>query len=425
VRSSLRLNRYFLVSPSPKQAALLLVPQLEALYGGAAGGGKSIALFMAALQYVDYPEYRALLLRRTYADLRLPGALMDVGHRWLDGTDARWSPSEYAWHFPSGAQVRYGYLETELDRLRYQSTEWHFIGADELTQFTETQYRFLFSRLRRRRGSPIPLRMRGASNPGGPGHDWVKARFLDGRAEDRVFIPARVDDNPGLEREEYARTLGHLDPVSRRQYLDGDWTARHAGSMFRREWLPAVPGAPRMRRVVRYWDLAATEPKRTNDDPDYTVGVLAGLGEDGLTYIRDVQRFRLSPGSRDRRIAATAFSDGREVEIWEEHEPGASGVAQIAAHRQMLSAYAFRGDRKDVHTDVRASVLASHAEGGRVKVVAGPWNGEFWDELEAYPLGAHDDQVVAASGAYLKLTSGGGVMDYYRQEYEAQRGEAG
>jgi len=84
-----RMTKYIPHTPFPQQAAFLLLPHREVLYGGAAGGGKSDALLMAALQYVDVPGYRALLLRRTFADLALPGALMDRAETWLAGTDAR------------------------------------------------------------------------------------------------------------------------------------------------------------------------------------------------------------------------------------------------------------------------------------------------------------------------------------------------
>ena len=116
----------------------------EAFYGGAAGGGKSDCLLMAALQYVDIPDYAAILFRKTYADLTLPGALMDRARDWLSGTDARWKDEEKTWLFPSGASITFGYLENEQDKFRYKSAEFQFCGFDELTQFSETQYTYLF-----------------------------------------------------------------------------------------------------------------------------------------------------------------------------------------------------------------------------------------------------------------------------------------
>lgn len=116
------------------------------------------------------PGYAAFLFRRSFADFSLPGSLIDRAHDWLGGTEARWNGNDHNWTFPSGAILQFGYCNHVGDERRYKSSEGQFFGFDELTEFVEAQYRFLFSRLRRRIGSDIPLRFRAASNPGGPGH---------------------------------------------------------------------------------------------------------------------------------------------------------------------------------------------------------------------------------------------------------------
>lgn len=213
-----------LATVSAPQAAFLLLDQREAFYGGAAGGGKSDALLAAALQYVDTPGYSALILRRTFADLALPGAIMARSHEWLTGF-AAWNDTKKLWTFPSGATLAFGYLDAERDVYRYQGAEFQFVAFDELTQFPEGAYTYLFSRLRRLAGVDVPIRMRSASNPGGVGHGWVKRRFIERRAPDVVFVPAKVDDNPGLDVEEYRRSLMMLPEVLRAQLLAGDWGA--------------------------------------------------------------------------------------------------------------------------------------------------------------------------------------------------------
>ena len=134
-----RLNRYIRHAPHAKQAAFLLLPQLEALFGGAAGGGKSDALLMAALQYFDVPGYAALILRTTKQSLTLPGGLIPRSHEWLHGTGARWRASENTWYSPEGASLTFGYLRSEDDRYRYASSEYQFIGFEELTEFRRAE----------------------------------------------------------------------------------------------------------------------------------------------------------------------------------------------------------------------------------------------------------------------------------------------
>lgn len=234
---SLRASPYWAHAPTIPQEVFLLHDCREALFGGAAGGGKSDALLMAALQYVDVPGYAAILFRKTYADLSRPGALMDRAREWLSKTDAVWNETKKRWTFPSGATVSFGYCETPADVYAYQGAEFSFIGFDELTQFGEKEYTYLFSRLRRLQGCDVPLRVRAASNPGGQGHTWVRARFLiEGPASGRVFVPAKLEDNPHLDRVEYERSLSELDPITRAQLLEGDWGARDKDNSLVPEW---------------------------------------------------------------------------------------------------------------------------------------------------------------------------------------------
>lgn len=241
---------------SSPQGLFLLLDELEAFYGGAAGGGKSDALLAGALEYVDVPGYAALLLRRTYTDLALPGAIMSRSHEWLQrdelgGLKPHWSHERKTWTFPGGGSITFGYLANDTDVYRYQSAEFQYIGFDEATQFTEAQYTYMFSRLRRRRGVEVPIRMRLASNPGGVGHIWVKPRFITKRAEGVVFIPAKVDDNPGLDVTEYRKSLDNLSPILQQQLLEGDWGAFEGAAY--EEFSPSIHCVPRM-VIPDSWD---------------------------------------------------------------------------------------------------------------------------------------------------------------------------
>lgn len=410
MRATILENKYIPHVPTPKQARFLLEPAKEAMYGGAAGGGKSDALLMAALQYVHVPGYSAILFRRTYTDLALPGALMDRALQWLapflDTGEVKWSEKHKTFTFPSGATISFAYLQHENDKYRYQGTDFQFIGFDELTQFTESQYRYLFSRLRKEEGFPVPLRMRVATNPGGIGHEWVKQRFIiEGPSKGRVFVPARMEDNPHLDQEEYERSLAMLDPVTRRQLRYGDWDAAPEGEKFKRSWFEIVSPSdvPRDARRVRYWDMAATEPK-PGEDPDWTVGARVAE-KDGIFFIEDIRRFRATPRKVEELIRETAEADGREVDIWMEQEPGSSGKIVIDHfRRKVLIGFTFRGNRATGSKETRANPVSAMAEAGNVKLVRGDWIGDFLDEAVQFPNGAHDDQVDAVSGAFEVLS---------------------
>lgn len=357
---------------------------------------------MAALQYADCPGYSAMLFRRTYSDLSLPGALMDRANEWLRGTDARWNDQRKTWTFPSGATLSFGYMEGEADKYRYQGAEFQMVGFDELTQFTETQYEYLFSRLRRLEGVGIPLRMRSASNPGGVGHQWVKRRFIgEPREPGRVFISARLEDNPHLDQVAYETSLLQLDHVTRAQLRQGDWDILAAGNKFKREWFEIVPVVPADCKRVRFWDLAATEPK-PGQDPDFSVGALVGFDGHGKYYMLDVQRTQATPAGVEALVRQTAQLDGVGVTIAMEQEPGSSGKA-LGDHyrRNVLQGYAFYPIPSTGSKEVRANPVSAQAEAGNVKLLEGKWNGPLLDELALFPMaGVHDDQVDAVSGAF-------------------------
>lgn len=309
-----RNQRYLPQTPTPKQAAFLALPDREAFYGGAAGGGKSSALLMAALMYVDVPGYAAVLFRRTYADLSKPEALMDRAHSWLGGTDARWNGQEHAWRFPSGARLVFSHLEHEQSKYDHQSAAYQFCGFDELTAFTESQYLYLFSRLRRLEHLPVPLRMRSASNPGNIGHRWVKKRFLtDGPSLGRPYIPAQLEDNPYLDHVTYEANLAELDQRTERQLRHGDWTDTVPGAL----WTYALLDQTRV-VLAEVPDLVrvgvALDPAATSQETSDEMGIVAGgRGTDGHGYtLRDVS-LRGTPTAAARQ--ALLLYDALEADV--------------------------------------------------------------------------------------------------------------
>jgi predicted phage terminase large subunit-like protein len=433
LRRTVELNRYIPVTPTPRQGAFLAFPTLEVGYGGAAGGGKSVALLMGALQYVETPGYNALLIRRTFADLNLPDALIPLSHQWLSGTPASWNGQDHKWTFPSGATLTFGYCESANDVYRYQGAALAYVGWDELTQFPESPYRYLFSRLRKRNDLPVPLRVRAGFNPGGIGHDWVKARFIDGQTDTRRFVPAKLEDNPHLDREEYERSLDLLDPVTKAQLRHSDWDVRPEGNLFKRQWFAGkiYDNAPPLTRRVRFWDLAATE-EAPGTDPDYTSPVLMGTDAAGNFWITDADEFRATPADVEERVQTQAHIDGRDVEIYMEQEPGASGKSMISHYaRTVLAGYDFHGVKATGDKITRAKPFSAACQNGLVKLVRGSWVAKLIDRLTGFGLkGVHDDMTDAAVGAHAALTGGirewdsddwGNVFDWKNSQKKTPR----
>ncbi len=283
-------------------------------------------------------------------------------------------------------------------------------GYDELTHFPEHQYLYLYSRLRRLKGTPVPLRLRAGTNPGGPGHEWVRKRWNlptgPPPGSGRVFIPAGLRDNPFLEHDEYAEGLSQLGELTRKQLLDGDWTATSTGGYFQAEkfrivgW-DEIPPASEFVAIVRYWDFAATEPSELNPDPDYTVGLKLGLTKTGSSdptlpdwYVLDVERFRGHPGTVENRVKATALRDGPKVVQWLEQERGAAGKLNFRNYAvNVLTKSTARPLYATGTKEAKAQVAAARVNEGRIFLVDGPWVGDFVAECAVFPMGSHDDQV--------------------------------
>lgn len=385
----------------PKQQAFVDDDRLEVLFGGSAGSGKTYAQLAAALKFAHIPGYSALLIRRSYSHLTMPGAFIPTAREWLGGR-ADYNQATHTWTFPSGATLSFGHLDHDRDLDKYQGAQLQFIGIDEATQIPEHHYRYLFSRLRKPEGFDVPLRFRATSNPGGISHEFIKRRFItEGELDGRRFIPALLQDNPSLDREKYIETLSKLDPLTRARLLDGDWDVLPEGGMFKREWFEIVQerDLPRGIKWTRFWDRAATAPKE-GTDPDWTAGALVGVKK-GIWYIRDIAHFRASSEGNEVRIRQTADADGRSVPVWLEQEPGSSGKDVISHYaRTVLPGFTFKGKRSTGSKADRAAPVASAAELGNLKLVSGPWINAFLDEAAAFPMVAHDDMIDAVSGAF-------------------------
>lgn len=262
--------------PTKRQADFLSLPDsiFDALFGGAAGSGKSETLLMLPIvrQFHLHPRFKGLLLRRTYPELE--SEIIVRSKEFYGECGAKYNDTKKRWTFPSGAIIQFGHCENEQDVTKYDTTQYNYMAFDELTSFTEYQYIYLsFSRVRSS-DNRLPAIVRSGTNPGGIGHSWCLERFvapcldgykiirrqvkftLDGKLTNRyvdsIFIPAKATDNPHLleANPDYLTRLASLPPAEKAAKLEGSWSSFEGQAFveFRRDIHVVSPF-----QVPEYW----------------------------------------------------------------------------------------------------------------------------------------------------------------------------
>ena len=217
----------------------------EVMFGGTKGPGKTESILRESLRQAHLKNYRAIIFRRTYPNLR---EVIDRSFKYFPGIGGKYNDKNHQWTFPSGAKVGFGHINHEQDKYNYQGHEYHYIGFDQIEEFTETQYLFILAQNRTSDPS-IRCYIRSTANPGGIGHGWVKKRFIDclkpyevkyfkrHNDEDlevtsidplgisRQFIPATVYDNPSITENDpdYIKRLEQLGEADKQALLYGNW----------------------------------------------------------------------------------------------------------------------------------------------------------------------------------------------------------
>lgn len=240
----------------PKQQAALMSNATEILYGGAAGGGKSHLVRVAAIVYsLAVPGLLTYIFRRTFKEVLsnhvyTPGGFLELLKDMIDSKDVVFSKSDYSFTFSNGSRIQLAHAQYESDVYLYQGAQFGFLIIDEATHFPPSMIRYLRSRVRIG-NLKIPAKYKAmfprilyTSNPGGVGHHYFKSNFVD-HGSDRQFrapedegsmlreyIPAKLADNIvlTLNDPEYANRLKGLgDAAIVNALLNGDWDLLSSG----------------------------------------------------------------------------------------------------------------------------------------------------------------------------------------------------
>lgn len=433
----------------------MATPADIAIYGGAAGSGKTFAELLEPLRHYNNSRFGAVVFRRTLPEIMNEGGLWDTSKEIYTsvGGHPKLSPRPM-WTFPSGMRVSFAQLENDEACEKWKSSQIPLIIYDELTTFTRYQFFYMLSRNRSTCG--VKPYIRAGTNP--DADSWVakfiewwwdpqtgypipersgKIRYMIRRDEEIIwadspqelmqrypditihdiksvtFIAASIYDNKKLLEinPQYLANLKALPRVERERLLHGNWKIRKAaGLYFKREQVQMLEVLPTdVVAWCRRWDLAATAPTEEQPNPDATAGVLIGRRSNGRYIVADVIRKQVKASDVRSAIKNTAAADkakyGR-VKIVIPQDPGQAGKEQYQSYATMLSGYVVAPERETNDKITRAEPFAAQWQAGNVDVLIAPWNEMYFNELEAFPEGGHDDMVDASAGAYNNLQTG-------------------
>lgn len=441
------------------QSAFLASPADIALYGGAAGGGKTWALLLEQLRHIRNSLFGSVIFRRTSPQITNEGGMWDEASKVYPLLGGRPNNSRLRYQFPSGSKVTFAHMQYESDKHNWQGSQIPLICFDELTHFTQGQFFYMLSRNRSlsgvrpyirattnpdadswvrglvdwwidENGYPIPersgmirwfIRIAGQFIWGSTKAELCEAYGDDVRPKSFTFIPSKLSDNAILMKKDpgYLANLLALNLVDQMRLLGGNWNIRPAaGKVFNRTWFEVVEAVPLGGLFCRGWDFAATARELTGNDPDFTAGTR--MHYSGQQYaIDDVVAVQEGPSKTEEMFIATTIQDmvyarkrGTRYMVRWEIEPGSAGKRENVRFVKMLAKAARiaglhppdAGGKLSTGDKIsRAKPLAAMARVGGVKIVAGAWNDDFLIHMHNQPEWPHDDIMDSAAIAYNEI----------------------
>ena len=420
-----------------------------AIYGGAAGGGKTYALLLEPLRHINVKDYSATIFRKNATQISIDGGLLDESmsiYGFLKNAVFKSSPKPH-WIFGGKSKVSFMHIDGDRDLPKWQGSQICFLGFDELCHFEESQFFYMLSRNRSICG--VKPYVRATCNP--DVDSWVanfiswwidqetgypisersgilryfcrvdgEVKWADSAKElakefgvepelckSVTFIASSVYDNKILLDNDpsYLANLHGLSLVERERLLNGNWKIRPAaGLYFKPDQTRIVKSVPEdLVAVVRAWDLAATEVNLGNKDPDRTAGVLMGRMRNGQYIVLDVKRIAANAANVRAIVKSTAATDRAEYrcrKVSIPQDPGQAGKEQAQSYVRELAGYSVKSRPVSGDKVTRAEPFAAQWQRGNVLLLEGNWNDTFLNELEGFPDALHDDQVDAASDAF-------------------------
>lgn len=454
--------RYEVTPQKGPQRDFIESPADIAIYGGAAGGGKTYGMLIDAFRYVNIPDYGAVFFRQHHNQIFSQGGLWDESVKMYGRSrNARPQLGRSRWAFYNKAgyeisKISFAHIERDQDCMKWQGSQICGIYFDELTHFTEKTFFYMLSR-NRSTCRVIPY-VRASCNP--DADSWV-AKFIEWwidqdtgypikersgkirymiRREEQIFwadskqelveqfglksdeetseiktvtfIASTIYDNQILLKSNpsYLANLKALPVVERERLLLGNWKIKPAaGLYFKRTQIRHILDTTPLDVVswARAWDLAATSEDE-GGEPAYTAGVLIGKRQDGTYVVADVINVRMSANDVRQLIRHTAEMDRAKyklVHIRLPKDPGQAGKDQAQNYIKFLSGFAVKAVAETGSKEARAEPVAAQWQAGNFDIVHGAWNDMYFEQLESFPMSKYKDMVDATSAAFRELDS--------------------